>query len=70
MRARTEDPSDADPQIATEMAAAQARWPEAITIDTASAYDPAEHAIAAIRPHRPARCRLVMREKQSKPRAG
>lgn len=48
MRARTEDPSDADPQIATQMAAAQVPWPEAITIDTADAGDPVEHAIAAI----------------------
>jgi aminoglycoside phosphotransferase family enzyme/predicted kinase len=53
MTARTDDPSDADPQIAAEIAAAQAPWPEAVTIDKASADDPVAHAIAAIRPDRP-----------------
>lgn len=50
MTARTGDPSDADQHIAAEMAASQAPWPEAITIDTASTDDAAEQAIAAVHP--------------------
>ena len=53
MRARAGDPSDADPQIAEQLAAAWRPWPEAITIDTSGNGDPLQQAMAAIRPHGP-----------------
>jgi predicted kinase len=53
LRARTHDPSDADPQISKKMAAAQAPWPEAITIDTTSADDSLAQATKAARPPGP-----------------
>jgi len=50
IRARTHDPSDADPGISKQMAAGLGPWPEAITIDTTSPDGSLTHAIAAIRP--------------------
>lgn len=50
LRVRTHDPSDADLQISKQMAAAEAPWPEAITIDTTSAEDSLAQAIKAVRP--------------------
>ena len=59
---RTGSASDADPQAAVEMAAAQAPWPEAITIDTSGAKppgpatafaEPVRRALEAILPHQP-----------------
>jgi uncharacterized protein len=52
-QARTGGPSDAGPRIAEEISAAEAPWPEAITIDTASADTALQQAIATIRPHGP-----------------
>ena len=62
MSSRTGSASDAGPVVAEKMAAAQAPWPEAITIDmsgakppgpvTASA-EPVRQALEAIRPHQP-----------------
>lgn len=60
MSSRTASASDADPMVAEKMAAAQAPWPEAITIDTSStkppgpataSADPVQQALEAIRPH-------------------
>ena len=62
MSSRTGSASDAGPVVAEKMAAAQAPWPQAITIDmrgakppgpvTASA-EPVRQALEAIRPHQP-----------------
>ena len=62
MGSRTGSASDAGPVVAEKMAAAQAPWPRAITIDmsgakppgpvTASA-EPVRQALEAIRPHQP-----------------
>ncbi len=63
MRSRTGSASDADPMVAAKMAAAQAPWPTAVTIDTSSgnppgpatgSADPVRRALNAIRPHQPA----------------
>ena len=62
MSSRTDSSSDADPWVATRMAAAQAPWPDAIIIDMSASgpHDPAswpaeliQRALAAIRPHEP-----------------
>jgi uncharacterized protein len=62
MRDRTGDASDADPAIATRMAAAQDPWPEAVAIDTggtgssgslSESAEPVRRALEAIRPHGP-----------------
>ena len=54
--------SDADPTVAEKMAAVQAPWPEAITIDTSitmppgpatASAEPVRRALRAIRPHQP-----------------
>ena len=59
---RKESASDADPMVAEKMAAAQAPWPEAITIDTSITMPPGpatvsaelvRRALHAIRPHQP-----------------
>ena len=59
---RTDSSSDADPWVATRMAAVQAPWPDAIIIDMSGSEprDPAswpaeliQRALAAIRPHEP-----------------
>jgi uncharacterized protein len=62
MSSGTGSASDAGPVVAEKMAAAQAPWPQAITIDmrgamppgpvTASA-EPVRQALEAIRPHQP-----------------
>ena len=56
MSARTGGASDADGGIAAQMAAAQAPWLDAVTIDTDGRQtrlsgEPAQRALAAIRPH-------------------
>ena len=53
IRARAPDPSDANPEISKQMAAAQQSWPDAITIDTTKADDSLAQAITAIRPPGP-----------------
>ena len=62
MNSRIGSASDADPVVAGKMAAAQASWPDAITIDTSSgeppgtatgSADPVQRALNAIRPHQP-----------------
>jgi uncharacterized protein len=62
MSIRTDSSSDADPWVATRMAAVQAPWPDAIIIDMSGSgpRDPAswpaeliQRALAAIRPHEP-----------------
>lgn len=62
MSSRNGSVSDADPMVAEKMAAAQAPWPEAITIDTSgtqppgpatASADPVQRALEAIRPHEP-----------------
>jgi predicted kinase len=69
LAARTGGISDADEEIARQMAALDAPWPEAVTIDMGQsaaipggAPDAAvEQAIAAIRPHRPEHARRPAR---------
>jgi predicted kinase len=53
IRARAQDPSDANPEITKRMAAAQGPWPEAIAIDTTNAEDSLTQAMTAIRPPGP-----------------
>jgi len=62
MSHRTGSASDAGPVVAEKMAAAQAPWPEAITIDTSgtgppgpvtASAEPVQRALEAIRPHQP-----------------
>jgi aminoglycoside phosphotransferase family enzyme/predicted kinase len=60
MARRQGSASDADPAIAAQLAAHQAPWPAAITIDTSAAAGqagapsgPVRQALAAIRPHGP-----------------
>jgi uncharacterized protein len=53
IRARALDPSDADPEISKQMAAAQGPWLEATNIDTTSAGDSLTQAITAVRPPGP-----------------
>jgi len=53
MRTREADPSDADPEIGKQMAAAEEPWPEGITIDTADSDDALARAISAARPPPP-----------------
>ncbi len=59
---RKESASDADPTVAEKMAATQAPWPEATTIDTSitmppgpatASAEPVRRALHAIRPHQP-----------------
>ena len=59
---RKDGASDADPMVAEKMAAVQAPWPEAITIDTSitmppgpatASAEPVRRALHAIRPHQP-----------------
>jgi predicted kinase len=77
LTARTGGISDADADIARQMAAVEAPWPEAVTIDTSAASQlgpgtaplvPAEppgaavqQAMEAIRPHRPGHVRRPVR---------
>jgi len=59
---RKDGASDADPTVAEKMAAVQAPWPEAVTIDTSitmppgsatASAEPVRRALHAIRPHQP-----------------
>ena len=63
MSTRTGGASDACPMVAEKMAAAQAPWPEAVSIDTsateppspaAAPADPLQRALETIRPRVPA----------------
>ena len=62
INSRKDGASDADPTVAEKMAAVQAPWPEAITIDTSitmppglatASAEPVRRALHAIRPHQP-----------------
>ena len=53
IRTRVVDPSDADPEITKQMAAAEKPWPEATTIDTTNADDALAQAMIAVRPPGP-----------------